>query len=50
MKSSGMALDGLVEIEGFHLIEPGEIAIEHFLLAADEVDAPFDDLHRNGRW
>jgi hypothetical protein len=45
-----IALDGLVDIEGFHLAEPGEAAIEHDLLAADEVDAPFDDFHRNGRW
>jgi hypothetical protein len=45
-----IALDSLVEIEGFHLAEPGEAAIEHDLLAADEVDGPFDDFHRNRRW
>ena len=35
----------LVEVESFHLVEPGEAAIEHDLLGTDEVDAPFDDFH-----
>ena len=37
----------LVEIESFHLVEPGEVAIEHDLLAADEINAPFDAFHWN---
>ena len=45
-----LRLTALLRLKVFHLVEPGEAAIEHDLLAADEVDAPFDDFHRNGRW
>src|ERR1019366_6568277 len=38
----------LVEIESFHLVEPGEVAIEHDVLAADQVNAPFDAFHCTG--
>ena len=41
----GVALNGKIQGFGGNTVEFGQVCIEHDLLAADQVDAPFDQLH-----
>ena len=42
-----VALDGFVQAEGGHLVEVGQVSIEHDLIAADEVDPALDEFGWN---
>ena len=44
-----VALDGFIEIERLHLVELGQVSVEHHLLATDDVDFPIDQLHGYGQ-
>ena len=44
-EAADVAAHGQVQVAGGHLVELGQVTVEHDLLAADEVDAAFDDFH-----
>jgi hypothetical protein len=48
-EATAIAFYRLYQGAGFHQIEPRQIGIEHDLLAADNVDSPFDQFQRHGQ-
>src|SRR5712692_9551958 len=48
-ETAQVALDGLVKSLGRHLVKPGQVSVQHDLLAANETDSPLDEFEGYGQ-